>query len=119
MVIGYWLLVIGDCGIVRAEVNGQLEYDLGYIVHHPFWRQSFGYEAARACVIHAFNRLNIERLVANMASDHVSSIAVAERPDMVREGQFRNPRNLDKLTFIYSLSRHDGSADISVIQRIN
>jgi RimJ/RimL family protein N-acetyltransferase len=30
---------IGDCGIVEAEINGRREYDLGYIIHHPYWRQ--------------------------------------------------------------------------------
>src|SRR3954462_2115250 len=38
---------IGDCGIVEAEINGRREYDLGYIIHHPYWRQGFGIECAR------------------------------------------------------------------------
>src|ERR687889_281678 len=40
--------VIGDCGIMRAEIDGDPEYDLGYIIHHPFWGNGFAVEAAEA-----------------------------------------------------------------------
>jgi RimJ/RimL family protein N-acetyltransferase len=114
---GRWLIinkdsqqVIGDCGIVVAEINGNIENDLGYIIHHPEWPKGFAYEAAAACVEYAFGCLNLQRLVANMAVEHKGSVAVAEKPGMRMEGQFSNPRNNFKSTLIHSLEREKESA---------
>lgn len=108
---GRWLVVhkqtqqvIGDCGILKAEINGESENDLGYIIHHPWWRQGYAYEAANVCVRHAFSQLKLDRLAASMACDHKGSIAVAEKLGMKKEGQFSNPRNRNKPTFIYGLN---------------
>src|SRR4028118_1203347 len=38
---------VGDCGIMRAEVGGRIENDLGYIIHHPYWGAGPGVECAR------------------------------------------------------------------------
>src|SRR3954453_16812365 len=35
---------MGGCGMGEAEINGRREYDLRYIIHHPYWRQGFGIE---------------------------------------------------------------------------
>src|SRR5437762_13106712 len=57
--------IIGDCGIIRTEVNGEMENDLGYIIHHPYWKMGFGAESAKACLEYGFNRLELNRVVAN------------------------------------------------------
>jgi RimJ/RimL family protein N-acetyltransferase len=93
--------VIGDCGIVQGEINGQLEYDLGYIIHHPYWRQGFGLECAQACLDYGMRTLGLKRIVANMAHNHVASMRVAEKLGMQREATFYNPRNRNMLTYLY------------------
>ena len=107
---GRWLivrkqdnLVIGDCGILKNDVNGVLENDLGYIIHHPWWRQGYAIEAAGACLEFGLRTLGMGRLVANMADDHRGSRAVAEKLGMTLESRFRNPRNGMKWTLIYSI----------------
>jgi [ribosomal protein S5]-alanine N-acetyltransferase len=95
---------IGDCGIVEAEINGRREYDLGYIIHHPCWRQGYGIECARACLEYGIHTLGLRRIVANMAHDHVASARVAERLGMRCEASFHNPRNRNMLTYVYALS---------------
>jgi RimJ/RimL family protein N-acetyltransferase len=95
---------IGDCGIVEAEINGQREYDLGYIIHHPYWRQGFGVECARACMEYGIHTLGLRRIVANMAHDNTASARVAERLGMRREASFHNPRNRNILTYVYALN---------------
>jgi RimJ/RimL family protein N-acetyltransferase len=106
---GRWLvvrkqdnLVIGDCGILKVEINGVPENDLGYIIHHPWWRQGYASEAAQACLDYGLQQLRLGRLVANMADDHAGSIAVAEKLGMKLESEFRNSRNDMKCTLIYS-----------------
>ena len=94
---------IGDCGIVEAEIDGRREYDLGYIIHHPYWRQGYGIECARACLEYGIHTLGLRRIVANMAHDHVASARVAERLGMRREASFHNPRNRNILTYLYVL----------------
>jgi [ribosomal protein S5]-alanine N-acetyltransferase len=94
---------IGDCGIVASEVNGRREYDLGYIIHHPYWRQGYAVECARACLQYGVDTLGLKRVVANMPHDHVASARVAERLGMRREATFHNPRNRNILTYLYAL----------------
>ncbi|HJZ50488.1 MAG TPA: GNAT family N-acetyltransferase [Roseiflexaceae bacterium] len=94
---------IGDCGIVEAEINGRREYDLGYIIHHPYWRQGFGVECARACLDYGIHTLGLKRIVANMPHDHIASALVAERLGMRRETTFHNPRNRNILTYLYAI----------------
>jgi RimJ/RimL family protein N-acetyltransferase len=98
-------VAIGDCGIVGSEVNGRPEYDLGYIIHHPYWRQGFGSECAQACRDYGIHTLGLRRIVANMACDHIASMRVAERLGMQREATFHNPRNRNILTYLYALHR--------------
>jgi RimJ/RimL family protein N-acetyltransferase len=95
---------IGDCGIVEAEINGRREYDLGYIIHHPYWRQGYGVECARACLEYGIYTLGLRRIVANMAHDHIASARVAERLGMRREASFHHPRNRNILTYVYALN---------------
>lgn len=95
--------VVGDCGIMRAEIAGKTEYDLGYIVYHPFWDNGYASEAAEACQRYAVEQLGIRRLVANMPTDHAASIRVAEKIGMHWEKTFRNPRNRDIETHLYVL----------------
>ena len=74
--------IVGDCGILRVEIAGETEYDLGYIIHHPYWGKGYASEAAQAYKRHAVERLGIRRLVANMPVDHAASVRVAEKLGM-------------------------------------
>lgn len=94
--------VLGDCGIVRAEIGGTPENDLGYIIHHPYWGSGLGTECARACLEYGTTRLGLRRVVANMPHDHGASIRVAERLGMKLERTFANPRNRGIPTRLYA-----------------
>jgi RimJ/RimL family protein N-acetyltransferase len=91
---------IGDAGILRAEVNGWLENDLGYIVDHAHWGHGYGLEAARA-LLEEGRRCGLGRIVANMAASNVASVRVAERLGMKLETRFLNPRNRNLETLLY------------------
>ena len=92
---------IGDAGVMRTEVNGKPEVDLGYIIHADHWRRGFGLEAAIASL--EFGLTSGERrIVANMAHDNIASLRVAERLGMTKEQEFYNSRNRDILTYLYT-----------------
>src|SRR5271169_2323364 len=51
--VGLWAMelkepkaVIGDCGIIRQQVEGEHLYEIGYHLHRDFWGQGFATEAA-------------------------------------------------------------------------
>lgn len=97
--------LIGDCGIVPAEMAGRSVYDLGYIVHHSRWGRGLALEAARAVMTFAFETLGLPALHANMAEDHHASRRLAERLGMTVVDTFVNPRNRNRTTLLYARYR--------------
>ncbi|MBS1967213.1 MAG: GNAT family N-acetyltransferase [Chloroflexi bacterium SZAS-1] len=92
---------IGDVGLMRTQVNGRDEIDLGYIIHAPFWRQGYALEAARAALTFARAHPAIARVVANMPHNHHGSRRVAEALGMGYAGDFINARNRHTRTLLY------------------
>jgi len=97
--------IIGDCGIVETELDGEIEHDLGYIIHALFWEQGYGTEAALACKQYAFDTLLLNRLCANMPESHVASERVAQKVGMQLEKTFLNPRNRNIPTLLYAATQ--------------
>ncbi|WP_167568784.1 GNAT family N-acetyltransferase [Brevibacillus migulae] len=97
--------IIGDCGIMRAFINGKEENDLGYIIDAKKWRQGYGYEAAKASLDYAIHQLGLSRICANMAYNHSASIRLAEKLGMIKEEEYRNERNRNLLTYVYVWKR--------------
>ncbi len=102
---------IGDCGFIDAVVDGRRENDIGYIIHAPYWRQGYAVEAARASLEHGFRAFGMDRIIANMAHDHIGSQRVAERIGMKKEKEFLNERNRGIPTCLYAISREDFERD--------
>lgn len=95
--------LIGDAGVVRAELDGEERDDLGYILAAPHWGHGYATEAARALAslyLHGHGR---PCLYANMAHDHVASQRVAERIGMRPVGEYANARNRGIRTYLYRL----------------
>lgn len=94
--------VVGDVGIMRMQLDGQWINDLGYIIHRDFWRRGYAFEAAAGAVAWA-RRQGLDRLVANMATDNLPSVAVAKKLGMECVREFVNSRNRDKPTYWFEL----------------
>lgn len=108
--LGRWVIlerttgaVIGDCGILPSTLDGAPVWDLGYIVHHPFWRQGFAVECARAYLAYAQTLGVVDRVSANMPDDHRASWRTAEALGFQYVRSFANPRNRNILTRVYTL----------------
>lgn len=97
--------VIGDCGISFQNIDGEAEFEIGYHVHRDCWGRGFATEAARAVKRHGFEELRLRKLCSYMAEDHLASRRVAEKNGMTVEKTYRNPRNRDLPTVVYSARR--------------
>lgn len=106
---GRWVIIlkknkkiIGDIGYLCIEINGKIENDLGYIIYSKYWGKGYATEGAKACLNHGFNKLGMERIVANMPYNHYASQKVAKKVGMKKETEFINKKNRNIPTYIYS-----------------
>ena len=87
--VGLWAMVlkatgemIGDCGIIRQEVEGQSFYEIGYHLRRDLWGQGLATEAAVACREWGFAHLEVDCLISLIRPENVPSQRVAERNGM-------------------------------------
>jgi RimJ/RimL family protein N-acetyltransferase len=90
---GLWLIEeraggepVGQVGLVRQQVNGAPEPEVGYLVHRPFWRRGYAAEAALATRDHAFRALDLPRVVSLIRPENLPSQGVAGKLGMRPEG---------------------------------
>jgi RimJ/RimL family protein N-acetyltransferase len=77
--------LVGDCGLVRTEVEGTPELELGWIVRRDLWGRGIATEAARAWCDFAFGALGLDRIVSMISEGNVASRRVAEKLGMAVE----------------------------------
>ena len=74
--------MIGDCGIILQQVEGERLYEIGYHLRRDFWGQGLATEAAIACRDWAFAHLKTDRLISLIRPENLPSRGVAERTGM-------------------------------------
>jgi RimJ/RimL family protein N-acetyltransferase len=74
--------LVGDCGIIRQEVEGEYLYEIGYHLRRDLWGQGLATEAAIDCRDWAFAHLKTERLISLIRPENLPSRRVAERNRM-------------------------------------
>jgi RimJ/RimL family protein N-acetyltransferase len=94
--------IIGDCGIILQQVEGERLYEIGYHLRCDFWGQGLATEAAIACRDWGFALLKTERLISLIRPENLPSRRVAERTGMTvwKEVDWRGLRHL-----VYSIER--------------
>jgi len=99
--------LIGDCGIIRQEVEGERFFEIGYHLRRDLWGQGFATEAAVACRDWAFAHLNIDRLISLIRPDNLRSRRVAERNGMTvwKEVEWHSMRHC-----VYSIEKNSSSS---------
>ncbi len=87
--VGLWAMeliatheLIGDCGIVRQQIDGDELYEIGYHLRRERWGHGYATEAASACRDWAFAHLQADRLVSLIRPENLPSRSVAERIGM-------------------------------------
>lgn len=71
--------VIGDCGCVVQEVDGEKAIEIGYHVRRNLWGNGYATEAAKACMDYAFHRLSASRVISMIRPENTNSRRVAEK----------------------------------------
>jgi ribosomal-protein-alanine N-acetyltransferase len=86
---GLWAMVlkstgemIGDCGLTRQEVDGEILYEIGYHLRRDLWGQGLATEAAIVCREWGFAHLPVDRLISLIRTENEPSRRVAERNGM-------------------------------------
>jgi RimJ/RimL family protein N-acetyltransferase len=78
---------VGQCGLLRQEVAGRHELEVGYHVLPTFRGRGFATEAARGFTDHALRSAMAETVVSIIHVDNAASQRVAQRNGLAR--QFR------------------------------
>ena len=83
---GLWLVVdresgepLGRVGLLRQQVNGRDEFEIGYMIHRPFWRRGLATEAALAVRDYAFAERRLRRVISLIRPDNLPSQGVARK----------------------------------------
>ena len=86
---GLWALIdkeddvlIGYCGLMMQEIDGEKHVDIGYRLAHSYWGQGLATEAAHAVRDYAFDVLGLDHLVSIIEPENIASIRVAEKCGM-------------------------------------
>jgi ribosomal-protein-alanine N-acetyltransferase len=89
---GLWLVEskqsgepVGQVGLIMQEVEGAPEPEIGYLIHRPFWRLGYAYEAAAATRELALGPLGMRRVISLVRPINVPSQAVARKLGMSLE----------------------------------
>jgi RimJ/RimL family protein N-acetyltransferase len=77
--------LIGDCGVYVRDLEGEVEFEIGWHVRRDLWGRGYATEAAQHCIEYAFSSLGAQRIIALVRPENLSSCRVAEKNGMVSE----------------------------------
>ena len=93
--------IIGDSGLERMELDGDIETELGYDLRSDHWGRGLATEAAAAVKMHGLETLRLPRLISLVRSGNRRSARVAERIGMSLERELQRG---EKTYRLYSTS---------------
>jgi ribosomal-protein-alanine N-acetyltransferase len=96
--------VIGDCGVIKQDVEGETQLEVGYHFRRDQWGHGYATEAARACIGLAFQTFDADKVISLIRPENVPSRKVAERNGMKLDRQVTH-YGLPHL--VYAMKRED------------
>jgi RimJ/RimL family protein N-acetyltransferase len=87
--------LIGACNLARIRSD---EAEIGWILHHDYWKQGYGTEMGKAILGLAFDILSLRRVFAFCDAENIGSYKVMERIGMRREGLYIEGRPAHKMS---------------------
>jgi RimJ/RimL family protein N-acetyltransferase len=75
--------------LIRQEVEGQSETEIGYLVARAHWRRGIATEAALALREYAFSTLGRTRVISLIRAENLPSQGVARKLGMIHERDVR------------------------------
>ena len=82
--------VVGYCGLVEEDIDGNHETEIGYRLKRKAWGKGYATEAARAVLEYAHGK-GIQRVVATIDPSNEASLKVAKKIGMVYEKDIMMP----------------------------
>ncbi|MCL2316422.1 MAG: GNAT family N-acetyltransferase [Actinomycetia bacterium] len=109
--LGLWALerrddraVIGQCGLMWQDVEGERVLEVGYHLVSAFWHRGYAAEAAGACRDFAFSHLGIARVHAIVRDTNLASMNVAIRCGMTaRRRLVKHYRGVDMPHYLFAV----------------
>ena len=80
---------IGQCGLLKQEVDGQNEIEVGYHIFKQHWGQGFAPEAAKLFIEYAFTNTLADSVISIIDIRNIRSQIVADKNGLQREKQTR------------------------------
>jgi ribosomal-protein-alanine N-acetyltransferase len=77
--------LIGYCGFFLQTVDDMEEVEIAYRLDPSYWGQGLATAAARAVHDHAFDELQLSRVISLIHPDNIASRRVAEKNGMIPE----------------------------------
>jgi RimJ/RimL family protein N-acetyltransferase len=100
--------MVGDCGLVAQEVDGERLIEVAYHVRRDHWGRGYATEAARACMRHAFDKLGAERVISLIKPGNQSSWRVAEKNGM---RVWKQTTKWGDLHLVYAMRREEFNSE--------
>ncbi len=112
---GLWAVIlkengacIGDCGITRQEIDGEIYPEIGYHIAKEYQRKGYASEAARACRDFGFNALKLTSIVSYMDVRNIPSRKTAEKIGMRFVKEFKKVvMGMEAAEALYQIDRAD------------
>lgn len=106
----FWLVMkkeigepIGQVGLLKQRVIERPEIEVGYMLHHNFWRRGYGSEAAWGVRDLAFRTKKIARVISLIRPENKPSRGVAHKLGFEAESTMVTHANFDHL--VYSMTK--------------
>ena len=78
---------VGQCGLIKQEVDGQVEIEVGYHILKRFRGQGYAPEAAKLFIDYAFNNDLTDSVISIIDIQNIKSQIVADKNGLKREKQ--------------------------------
>ena len=91
---------IGRGGLVKKEIDGVDEVEVGFAILSSFWRQGYAEEMGRRSIEIGFNDLNLSTLVSHTLFENMSSQNLIQKLGFIYEKEitfFNLPQKLYRL----------------------
>jgi len=96
--------LVGHCGLLDKEVDGQNEIELTYVLTPSAWGKGYATETGQAIAKMAFEQMGVQRLIALIEPENAPSERVALRLGMHLEKEIVRPGG--ELRKVYVKERH-------------
>lgn len=79
--------IVGQCGLLKQEVDGQIEIEVGYHIFKKLWGQGYAPEAAKLFIEYAFKNDLADSVISIIDIQNIKSQIVADKNGLKKEKQ--------------------------------